>query len=697
MIQKPFLVEVGTEELPPKALSSFSAALSSFIATRLQAEQLPFSTIRAFCGPRRLAVLIEDLAVEGATKQIEKRGPAVKSAFDAQGRPLAGAIGFADSFGVKVEELERVSTPQGDYLWYRGTAKGVTALELMPALVSDALKQLPIPKMMRWGGHDFNFVRPVHWLVLMHGSYVIPAEMFGVTSGKITYGHRFHHPEAVELNSAEHYVEILRKVRVLADLKERVQMIRNQAEIIARELKASPVLDDVLLNEVASIVEWPVALLCHFDSSFLKVPKEGLISAMQGHQKCFPLVDAEGNLLPHFIAIANIESRNSQVVIEGNQKVMSARLSDAAFFFDQDLKTPLEQHLLRLEKVTFQARLGSLADKTRRVTSLAEVILQQLQSAEALPENPELSKAVSRAGLLSKTDLMTHMVGEFPELQGLMGQYYSALQGESQAVSQALFEQYLPRFSGDELPQTKVGIALSLADKIDTLVGIFGIGEKPSGSKDPFGLRRAMIGVIRMLIQHALPLDLSGLFAHSELSYQVQQRFEVKAELLAFCAERVRTWYHDQGVSLPIMDAVLAKGCDRLDILARRVEAVQKFKELPEASSLASSNKRVQNILKKVSTPLPEVSPSLLIEPAEKALWAALLEKERDLQPFLESGEFTKYLLGLSGLKTTIDVFFEKVMVMAEEPSLQQNRLALLSKLHSLFFAVADLSKMEAI
>lgn len=686
-MSKALLVELGTEELPPKSLKKLRDAFASNVKNALAELKLTHGEVKAFASPRRLALLIEDLAETAADETIERKGPAKAAAFDDAGDAKPAALGFAKSCGVDIKDVEMLETPKGEYLFYKGTQKGADAVASIPGIIEKALKALPIPKMMRWGANEFSFVRPVHWLVLMFGCDVIPAEMYGVKSGNHSFGHRFHHPEAIEIKSPADYLSQLEKAKVLADFEARRKLVKSKIEEAVKAPEANVVWDEALLDEVTSIVEWPSPLVCNFNSDFLKVPSEALISSMQEHQKCFALKNAQDEMLPKFVAVSNIESKDLACVIAGNEKVMSARLSDAAFFFEQDLKTPLEAHLLRLEKVVFQAKLGSLADKTQRVVKLAVHIADHVGADKTHTE---------RAALLSKTDLMTNMVYEFTDLQGIMGEHYARHQGEDESVAKALFEQYLPRFSGDELPQTKVGMCVALADKLDTLVGIFAIGMKPTGSKDPFALRRQMIGILRILVENKLSVDVHDLFKFALAQFEIDPKHKAAdpvTDIMTFGWDRLRVWFNaEKGVELSVVDSLYNTSTGDMNDFALRLNAVQTFFELPEAASLAASNKRVQNILKKAPDSLPAIRPDLFAESAEGALYEAVQAKDKALLPLLESQDYQVYLSGLVDLKPLIDDFFENVMVNAEDEALKNNRLSLLKRLHELFFKVADVS-----
>lgn len=681
------LIELGTEELPPKALSKLLKAFKTNVSQSLKDQSIPFDGIQAYGSPRRLALIIENLAIQQADQKIERRGPAVGAGFDADGKPTRALEGFAKSVSASVDQLEKEATDKGEYFIFRGEKKGQATAELLPNILHKALKALPVPKMMRWGDLDTEFVRPVQWLVILQGQQIIEAELFNVKSGNQSYGHRFHHPEAVTLQSADDYLETLEAAYVLADQNKRKSQILETVNALAAKHQATPILPEGLLEEITQIVEWPVPLLCQFDPDFLKVPAECLITALQEHQKAIALQDENGQLLPYFIAVSNIESKDPQAVISGNEKVVHARLSDAKFFFETDLKNPLQNHDTALAKLTFQAKLGSMLDKVKRNAAIAESISAQLGHNAAQAQ---------AAALLGKSDLVTEMVMEFPELQGLMGEYYAKHQGMDSEVASALNEQYQPRFAGDVLPKTKTGIALSLADKLDTLVGIFGIGQKPTGSKDPFALRRATIGLIRILIEKQLSLDVAVLIDQAKTQHGAHlSNKTVSEDVLHFCFERLKQYYVDQGVSIETFEAVRANQPSNFYDFDCRIQAVLEFEKLPEAKALAAANKRVINILNKQGEVTGPIDENRLVENAEKALATTLTTVKSQCQPLFESRDYTAYLKALAALKTPVDAFFDGVMVMAEDEQLKTNRLAILGELKSLFGACAVLAHLS--
>lgn len=698
MSTRDLLIEIGTEELPPKALKQLSDEfLNGVLAGLKEAGVLAGNTndvdAIAYATPRRLAMIIKNVAVQQADREVEKRGPAIQAAYDAQGKLTKAAEGFARSCGIGAEQLGRIKTDKGEWLGYVEKEKGKATPEIVPKIVEQALAKLPIPKRMRWGARKEEFVRPVHWIVMLFGKDVIDAPILGIQAGRETRGHRFHHPEPVTLNSPQDYVESLRKAYVVVDIEERKTDIRQQVEQAAEKLGGRAVMDDDLLLEVTALVEWPVAVMGDFEQHFLQVPKEALISTMQGNQKYFPLLDGEGKLMPHFITISNISSTDVSKIKAGNERVIRPRLSDAAFFWNQDRKQPLEKRMSMLDQAVFQNKLGTLGDKSRRVAKIAERIAAAL-GADA--------SHAHRAALLCKCDLMTSMVYEFPELQGIMGRYYATHDGEPADVAVALDEQYMPRFAGDQLPGNIIGQILALADKLDTLLGIFAIGQKPTGEKDPFALRRAALGVLRILIERGLTLDLRELlgYAADALADVPGMQSSAQAaidETLDFMLERLRVYYQNQQVAADVYEAVAElKPTTPVDF-DRRMLAVDRFRKLPEAESLAAANKRISNILKKVEGAIPQkVDVSLLQEAAEKDLYNAVQQQAAKVNPLFDLGDYEAALLQLAGLRNVVDTFFDKVMVMADDVALKNNRLALLNSLRGLFLRAADLSRLQS-
>ena len=683
------LIEIGTEELPPKALPTLSAAFERGVREGLEKAGLISGEIHRFATPRRLAVLIDHLPVRQPDRQLERRGPALNAAFGPDGNPTKAAEGFAHSCGVTVAELQQQKTDKGTWLVHLSQEPGAATAGLIPGIVEAALASLPIPKRMRWGDREDEFVRPVHWVVLLFGDDIIPATIMGVSTGRETRGHRFHHPRPIRLTVPIRYArQLATEGKVIADFNERREAIRVQTEAIAAELGGVAVIKPELLDEVTALVEWPVALAGNFERRFLEVPAEALISTMQDNQRYFPVVDTHGRLLPHFITITNLESQDPAQVRAGNERVIRPRFSDAEFFWKQDRKQPLATHMETLKHVVFQQRLGSLADKSTRVASLARFIAEHGHSNTDWAE---------RAARLAKCDLMTQMVQEFPELQGVMGRYYALHDQEASEVAQALEEHYLPRFAGDRLPATATGRSVALADRLDTLIGIFAIGQAPSGAKDPFALRRATLGVLRILIEGELDLDLRTLLEHAAANFDATLRAKSAIEtVFDFMMERLRGYYLDQGIHSDTFEAVLECRPTRPLDFDRRVRAVGAFRELPEAASLAAANKRIRNILRKIDTVLPfEVCLDLLTEEAEQALAGRLVELSSEVIPLMEAGLYGEALNRLASLREPVDTFFDQVLVMAEDTAVRDNRIALLNELSSLFLRVADFSRLQ--
>lgn len=682
------LFELGCEELPPKSLKTLRDALLSEVTTRLASAGLPYAKINAYAAPRRLAILIEDIAGHQPDRVEERRGPAVAGAFKPDGTPTPAAMGFAKGAGVEVADLIRIPTDKGDWLVHRKTVTGQSLDELLPSLLQESLNALPIAKRMRSAASRTEFVRPVQWVVLMKDTQIIPATIQDFVSGNLTYGHRFHAPAAIELKSANDYLGALRAAYVIADFDERQQLIDAQVEKLATEVNARALVPADLRDEVAGLVEWPIALRATFESRFLHVPQEALISTMQDNQKYFCLVDANDKLQPYFITVSNIESKDPTQIILGNEKVVRPRLTDAEFFFKQDQKQPLAARQEKLANRVFQAKLGTLWDKTERIAALASYIATQIGA------NVEHT---TQAAKLSKCDLASEMVGEFPELQGIAGSYYAALEGVPFDVSEAIREQYLPKFAGDVLPQTLTGVSIALADRLDTLAGIFGINQPPTGNKDPFGLRRVAIGILRILIEKRLTLSLIDLVEHAVTNYdaKIENPAKTLTDANAFLQSRYRSMYEDQGMQVDVILAVQALNpVSPLDF-DQRIRAVQHFRALPEATALAAANKRVANILAKETVSVGGVDAALLVEPAEKALYETLETLEPQVHPLLAKSDYTPALSQLAALRAPIDAFFESVMVNADDAALRLNRLRLLTRLRALFLSVADVSLLQ--
>lgn len=686
------LVEIGTEELPPKSLRKLSRALGTEVCAGLDTAELSYANVALFATPRRLAVLLADVQAKQKDRALERRGPAVSAAFDTAGRPTKAAEGFARSCGVEVESLQRLETEKGAWVVHRATEPGKTVQELVPTVVETALRKLPVARRMRWADGDAEFVRPVHWVVLLFGETLIEAELLGVNSGRTTRGHRFHCPTPLYIDRPAEYENLLsERGYVVASFEKRAEHIKSSVSDTAQGLGGRAVIDDQLLEEVTALVEWPVAISGDFDTDFLALPSDVLVATMQAQQRYFPVIDDDGNLLPHFITISNIESSNPFAVKAGNERVIRPRLADAAFFYQSDLECPLAARLDDLAEVTFQEQLGSLRDRSNRLSKLASHV------AIAMGEDPEQVKLVRRAGLLCKCDLVTKMVGEFPELQGVMGGAYAVKDGEPPDVGTAIAESYLPRFAGDRIPRSGIGRALAIADKLDTLVGIFGIGEHPTGDKDPYALRRAALGVLRILIEGELDLDITRLVdaAVEEYAKPLPNK-AVAAEVLDFIHDRLRAYFADAQVPTTVFTAVqVIKPPQPLDF-ANRVYAVDKFRGLPEADSLAAANKRIRNILKQVEGEVPDtVDEQLFSEEAEWNLAAKMVGLTPRVHTLLKERDYATALALLAGLRDPVDEFFDNVMVMADDPAVRNNRLAMLNNISALFLATADISKLR--
>jgi glycyl-tRNA synthetase beta chain len=688
--KRDLLIELGTEELPPKALKKLIQAFEAGIKQGLDKAELSFDAIRSYAAPRRMAVVVDGLAIRQQDRVVERRGPAIAAAFDDEGNPTKALQGFARSCGATVDDLEKLETDKGTWLAFKQEQKGAETASLLVDILQQSLNDLPIPKRMRWGTLPGEFVRPVHWLVLLFGDDVIPAELLGVSSGRESRGHRFHHPAKIRIDSAQSYVPQLQtEGHVVVDMAARRAAIHGQVLELATQLGGQAVLNEELLDEVTGLVEWPVALSGSFDKRFLELPAEALISSMEEHQKYFAVRDQAGELLPYFITICNIESRDPAQVIAGNERVILPRLSDAAFFWATDRKRPLADRQAQLKTIVFQNKLGTVFDKSARVAKLAAVIASEIGGDAALAE---------RAALLAKCDLVTEMVGEFPDLQGIMGRYYARLDGEHNEVAEALDEQYLPRFSGDKLPQTKTGQAVSLAEKLDTLVGLFGIGQPPTGVKDPFALRRAALGALRVVIENKLDVDLVSLLEQAQQGFDgTLTEQDVTSQVMRYLFERLRGYASDQGFKTDVFESVLAVQPSRpLDFMAR-LYAVAEFRQLEQAEALAAGNKRISNILRKndAEGDVATIDATLLVEPAEQALAEKLDTVSSAIAPLLIQADYAGVLNILAEMRDTVDGFFEQVMVMADDLAVRNNRLALLNQTRALFLGVADISCLQ--
>lgn len=722
MTTQNFLVEIGTEELPPKALKTLATSFADNVEAELNQAGLSFDKIEWFAAPRRLAVKVLNLATQQPSKEIEKRGPAVSAAFDAEGKPTKAAEGWARGCGITVEQAERIATDKGEWLVHRAKIKGQPTKNLLNDIVANALAKLPIPKPMRWADKTVQFIRPVHTVTMLLGDELIEGEILGVASARTIRGHRFLGEKEFDIQHADQYPQLLRdKGSVVADFNERKAEILAKSQAKATALGGVADIEESLLEEVTSLVEYPNVLAAKFEERFLTVPAEALVYTMKGDQKYFPIYDKDGRLLPHFIFVSNINPEDPTAIIEGNEKVVRPRLTDAEFFFKTDLKQKLVDRLPRLETVLFQQQLGTLKDKTDRIEQLAGEIAKQIGADEA---------KAKRAGLLSKCDLMTNMVFEFTDTQGVMGMHYARHDGEDEEVAVALNEQYMPRFAGDELPKSLVASAVALADKFDTLTGIFGIGQAPKGSADPFALRRAALGALRIIVEKNLPLDLNDIISkafdlYKELDNErlrnapiaktrggfseypegyvsfftrgddLVPKQKILDEVVDFMLGRFRAWYQDEGIAVDVIQAVLARRPTRPADFDARVRAVSHFRTLDSAEALAAANKRVSNILAKAGAAIGEINLTACVEPAEKALAEAVLALRTEVQPLIAQGDYTAVLDKLANLRAPVDSFFDNVMVNAEDPALRQNRLAILNTLQGLFLQVADISVLQ--
>ncbi|EKK5569849.1 glycine--tRNA ligase subunit beta [Morganella morganii] len=689
MTQQTFLTEIGTEELPPKALRSLAESFAANLTAELAAANLTHGDVTWYAAPRRLAVKIAGLAESAADREVEKRGPAIAQAFDAEGKPTKAAEGWARGCGITVDQADRMVTDKGEWLLYRAVEKGNNAKELLAGMVSRALAKLPIPKLMRWGDKETHFVRPVHTVTMLMGADVIPGEVLGITSDRVIRGHRFMGEAEFTIAHADEYPAILEtRGKVMADYDARKAMIKRDAEKAAQALGGVADLTDSLLEEVTSLVEWPVVLTAKFEEKFLEVPSEALVYTMKGDQKYFPVYDKNGNLMPNFIFVANIESSDPVQIISGNEKVVRPRLADAEFFFKTDCKKRLEDNLPRLSTVLFQQQLGTLRDKTDRLEALAGWIAGQIGA--------DVNHA-TRAGLLAKCDLMTNMVFEFTDTQGVMGMHYARHDGESEDVALALKEQYQPRYAGDNLPSTPVSDALAIADKMDTLAGIFGIGQHPKGDKDPFALRRAALGVLRIIVEKGYNLDLETLTQEAVRLYGDKlTNANVVTDVVDFMLGRFRAWYQEQGYAIDTIQAVLARRPTRPADFDARMKAVTHFRTLDEAAALAAANKRVSNILSKSDDALNDtVLASLMNAPEEIRLAAYVTDLKTQLAPLYAEGKYQEALTELASLREAVDAFFDSVMVMDKDDNIRCNRLTLLNELRNLFLGVADISLLQ--
>ena len=695
----PLLIELGTEELPPKALDELAAAFRDGVVAGLSKRGIAHTahSVRALHSPRRLAVWIEDVALQQPEQKLERRGPAANAAFDASGTPTKALIGFAHSCGVTVEQLEKIDTDKGAWFVHRAVKPGEATAALLPQIVEEALKALPIPKPMRWSDLDYQFVRPAHWLVVLLGPDVVPAEILGLKSDRMSRGHRFHHPEPVWISHANDYIDALRAAKVLVNPAERANRVIAEVQRVAEASGGVPRLRQELVDEVKNLVEWPVGIACTFEREFLRVPQEALIMTMESNQKFFPVFDADGKLTEHFIGVANIESRDPNEIRKGYERVIRPRFADAKFFFDDDLKSPLAAQQEALKKVTYQQKLGSVWDKVCRVGELARVIAERLRSMHGIGVDPAQA---TQAAALAKCDLMTRMVGEFPELQGIMGRYYATAQGEPAEVANALDEFYQPRFAGDAIAPSRLGQVLAIAEKLDTLAGMFAIGQKPSGNKDPFSLRRNALGLARTLIEGGLDLDLNALLREAIAAISADALDAKANDLYDFITDRLRGYYADQGIRGDAFEAVLAVRPSSLRDFDRRIRAIDAFTKQPEADSLAAANKRIGNILRQAGEKqfaiADRVDAALLDAGAETELANALNAAIRDVTPLMAEHRYVETMQRLAQLKPVADAFFDGVMVMVDDAAKRANRLGLLRSLRTQFLAIADIGLLQA-
>ncbi|MGP8308544.1 glycine--tRNA ligase subunit beta [Vibrio sp. YIC-376] len=685
---KEFLIELGTEELPPTQLRTLAEAFAANFEAELKGAELTHEGVKWFAAPRRLALKVAALAESQSDKVVEKRGPAVSAAFDAEGNPTKAAQGWARGCGITVDQADRVVTDKGEWLLFNQEVKGQPTSDIVSELAAKALANLPIAKPMRWGNKTTQFIRPVKTLTMLMGSDLIEGEILGVQSDRTIRGHRFMGEKEFTIDSADQYPALLEeRGKVMADYEARKAIILADAQKAAAAVGGIADLEDDLVEEVTSLVEWPVVLTAKFEEEFLKVPAEALVYTMKGDQKYFPVYSADKKLLPNFIFVSNIESKEPRYVIEGNEKVVRPRLADAEFFFNTDRKRPLIDRLPELENAIFQKQLGTIKDKTDRIAALAGYIAKQIGA--------DVDKS-TRAGLLAKCDLMTSMVFEFTDTQGVMGMHYARHDGEDEAVAVALNEQYMPRFAGDDLPTDGVSTAVAMADKLDTIVGIFGIGQAPKGS-DPFALRRASLGVLRIIVEYGYKVDLVDLVREAKMLFGDKlTNHNVEQDVIEFMLGRFRAWYQDEGFSVDIIQAVLARHPTKPADFDQRVKAVSHFRELEAAESLAAANKRVGNILAKFDGELAEeIDLALLQEDAEKALAESVEVMTEALEPAFATGNYQEALSKLADLREPVDAFFDNVMVMADDEALKKNRLTLLNNLRNLFLQIADISLLQ--
>jgi glycyl-tRNA synthetase beta chain len=687
--EKDLLIEIGTEELPPKALKGLAVAFSRELAAGLKDQHVNFDRVSYYATPRRLGLVVQHLTERQEDQFIERKGPALNVAFDKAGTPTRAALGFARSCGVDVTELDKLEKGAGGWIVYRSTKVGIAVEALLPQIIEQALGKLPVPKRMRWGSAETEFVRPIHWIILLFGHQIVKTPILGVMPDRKTYGHRFHHPQPIEIPEPGSYVKRLESFgHVIADFKTRRHLIEQQVDALARQLGGHAMMNEALLDEVTALVEWPVSLAGSYPKEYLNIPPEVLISTMQDHQKYFPVIQDTGQLLPHFIAISNIESKDPQKIREGNERVIRPRFSDAEFFWQQDCKSTLANRREALKGIVFQGKLGTLFDKSERLITLTEAVA----GSAGIDVAP-----AQRAAALCKCDLVTNMVTEFPGLQGVMGRYYAQRDGEPSEVATALDEQYMPRHAGGALPNTGVGQCLAIADRLDTLVGIFAIGQKPTGVKDPFGLRRAALGILRIIIERERDLDLERLLASAAANFPPELGANKAVPVVFdYVMDRLKAYYDDRHVGADVIDAVMARRPTRPLDFDRRLHAVERFRRLPHANNLATAHKRIHNILKQANAGISAtVDKHLLEHTAERELYQHLSKMSDDVDPLFEQGNYEQGLTKLAALREPVDRFFDEVMVMVEDAALKTNRVALLNRLHQLFMRTADLSRLQ--
>ncbi len=687
--KKDLLIEIGTEDLPARLLLNLSKQFGQLVCEQLQFAQLSFKDHALFCTPRRLALLVNDLDIKQEDQVKERKGPKASAAFDTEGKPTQAAIGFARSCGIEIDQLRLDDDPDNPRLHFSENCIGKNTSELLPEIIEQAVKKLTVPKRMRWNLSNAEFIRPIRWLLVILGTETVAAKIFEVESSNVTHGHRFHHTNEIVIAQASDYQEQLAKACVLADFTERQNKIIKQVNQLAKQTNSVPSYSQELLDEITGLVEWPCALLGEFDPKFLQVHKELLISTMQENQKYIPLLDSDGELLSKFIIISNIDSKNPDVVTHGNEKVIVPRFEDAMFFWQRDKSAKLESNLEKLASVVYEKQLGTLKDKTEREIKIAEYLSRYTDANK---------KHCQRAAQLSKCDLVTETVGEFPKLQGIVGRNLASVDGEEEQICTAIEEQYLPKQAGSELPKTRVGITLALANRIDTLVGIFAIGKKPTGLKDPYGLRRAALAVLRIIIETPLNINLHECLETAAGYFpKALQATKAVEDVSEYINERYRAYFSDRDIPVDVIDSVLANHPTHPNDVAAKVNALVNFRKLPNAEALAAANKRIRNILKKINrSDIGQVDSTLFREDAESSLHTALESMSKDVESLFAQNEYEQALNKLSDLRQPVDHFFDDVMVMDEDETLKTNRIALLAKIDSLFMQVADFSRLQS-